>query len=103
MMRPALLGLVILAGCSQTARDDVTRSAARSVVTRVVVERFPGVPVQPAIDCIIDNASGPELLGLASDSMLGPTAATTESVIRIASRPDTVRCLSTRGIAPFLG
>ncbi|WOI56913.1 hypothetical protein [Palleronia sp. LCG004] len=104
MKWPALfLVAITVSACTPASRDDVTRSAARSVVSRVVLDWFPGVPLQPAIDCVIDNASTPELRGLASDAVLGPTAATTESVIRIASRPQTVDCLARDGVAPFLG
>ncbi|MBJ3763935.1 hypothetical protein ILP92_14375 [Maribius pontilimi] len=93
-----LLGTLAIVACTPAARDDVTRSAARSVVSRVVIDRFPSVPVQPAIDCIIDNATTNELVGLASDAVLGPTAATTETVSRIAQRPQTLQCLATEGL-----
>ncbi|SHJ24423.1 hypothetical protein SAMN04488012_106101 [Palleronia salina] len=92
----------LLAACTPADRDQVTRSAARSVVSRVVVQQFPGVPVQPAIDCIIDNATTPELVGLASDAVTGPTAATTEVVTRIASRPPTIQCLVGQGLPALL-
>lgn len=99
----AALALGGAAACTPADRDQVTRSAARSVVSRVVVERFPNVPVQPAIDCIIDNATTPEILGLASDAVTGPTAATTEQVLRIAQRPPTLQCLATQGLPSLLG
>ena len=105
-MRGLLIAMMIMAGltaCTPADRDQVTRSAASSVVSRVVIERFPGAPVQPVIDCIIDNATTPELLGLASDTVTGPTAATTESVLRIAQRPQTLQCLATRGLPSLIG
>lgn len=90
----ALCGIAALAACTPTARDDATRRAARAAVTPVIVNEYPGVPVQPAVDCLLDNATGPELRGLASDAITGPTAATRETVVRIGGRPETVRCFA---------
>ncbi|WP_052026097.1 hypothetical protein [Oceaniovalibus guishaninsula] len=89
----ALAALSTLAACSVDQRDTLTRDAARSVITPVILRQFPGLPVQPALDCIIDNATTNELVGLASDSLTGPTASTIQTVISIASRPETGRCL----------
>lgn len=101
-MRLALAALLALAACSPQARDQVTRDAARAAIHPVVAERFPGVPLEQAIDCVIDNATSGELLGLAADSVTGPTAATTQTVATIATRPGTVRCLAADGVSAFL-
>ena len=61
-------------------------------------ERFPGVPVEAASDCIIDNANAQEILALAADAVTGPTTSTAEIVIRIASRPETIECIATDGL-----
>ncbi|KKM03648.1 hypothetical protein LCGC14_1772270, partial [marine sediment metagenome] len=98
-----LSALVLLAAaCTPTARDDLTRAAARNAIRPVVQRQFPGVPLEPALDCLIDNASSTELLALGADSLTGPTASTTEIVLTIAARPETLSCLATDGLSPFL-
>lgn len=98
MIRVLAAAALLLGACTSMQRDQVTREAARSVVTRVVVERFPGLPVQPSIDCVIDNATTDELLSLASEAITGPTAASTQTVTAIATRPRTVQCLASEGL-----
>ncbi len=95
----AVFLLPALAACDPAAGDRLARDAARSVIGRTVATRFPGVPVQPAIDCLIDNASPNEILGLASDTVTGPTAATTETILAIARRPEAIRCFAASGAA----
>lgn len=98
-----ILGAALaLSNCSPQVQDAFAREAARSVVTRVVVERFPGLPVEPAIDCVIDNASAAQILALASDAALGPTPATVEVVGQIITKPETINCLGTRGLPVLL-
>ena len=94
--------LLFLAGCATTA-DDLTRDAAKSVVRPVLQEQFPGIPVEPATDCIIDNASAEELLALAADAVTGPTASTVQVIGNIASRPETITCLASDGLPAILG
>jgi hypothetical protein len=96
------VGLVAVMGCTPEARDDVTRDAAKRAVRPVIADKFPGVPVEPAVDCIIDNAQSRELLALAADAITGPTASTAENVGIIASRPETLTCLATKGLPAFL-
>ena len=100
---PAILtGVVALSACTQATRDQVTRDAAKTAIRPVVAQQFPGVPLDPAIDCIIDNANARELLSLAADSVTGATASTAQIVGNIASRPETITCLATDGLAAFL-
>ena len=101
MIRLLIVG-ALLAACTPMQRDQVTREAARSVVNRVVVERFPGLPVQPSIDCVIDNATTEELLSLASETVTGPTAASAQTVIAIATRPRTIQCLASEGLPALM-
>ena len=101
MTRLLIVGL-LLAACTPMQRDQVAREAARSVVTRVVVERFPGVPVQPSINCLVDNATTDELLSLASEAVTGPTAASAQTVTAIATRPLTVQCLAREGLPALM-
>ena len=56
-----------------------------------------------SIDCIIDNASATQIYALAADSVTGPTASTVEVVRDIVQRPETIRCLSTQGLAALMG
>ena len=63
----------------------------------MLAERFPGVPVEGATDCVIDNANAQEILSLAADSVTGPTASTVEIVARIVTRPGTIECLIEEG------
>lgn len=102
----ALVILALLVGglsaCTQAQQDELTRDAAKRAVRPVMEERLPGVPVEPATDCIIDNASSGELLSLAADAVTGPTANTVEIVSDIATRPETIRCLATEGLPALL-
>ncbi len=100
-MRTAMVATLFasLAACTSTGADRLTRDAAKSVIGRTVATRYPGVPVQPAVDCLIDNATADEVRGLASDTLTGPTAATTETMLGIARRPATLRCLAAQGAA----
>ena len=101
-MKRILPLVILLAACTPTQQDELTRDAAKSVVRPVLRDKLPGVPVEPATDCIIDNATSRELLALAADAVTGPTASTVEIVTNIASRPDTVRCLLAEGLPALL-
>ncbi len=92
----------LLLACTPAQQDELTRDAAKRAVRPVLEERLPGVPIEPATDCIIDNASAGELLSLAADAVTGPTANTVEIVSDIATRPETVRCLATEGLPVLL-
>lgn len=95
------LGILLIA-CTPSQQDELTRDAAKQAVRPVLKQRLPGVPVEPATDCIIDNASSRELLSLAADAVTGPTANTVEIVSDIATRPETIRCLATEGVPALL-
>jgi len=104
MIRVLALSLVVplLVACTPAQQDELTRDAAKRVVRPILQERLPGVPVEPATDCIIDNATSGELLSLAADAVTGPTANTVEIVSDIATRPETIRCLATEGLPALL-
>ena len=101
-MRLVLLSGIVLAACSPQQQDQIARDAARSAITPVVTDRFPGVPVEPAIDCIIDNASAAQIRALAADAVLGATQSTVEIVTDIVSRPETLTCLAAEGLPALL-
>ncbi|MEM9785974.1 MAG: succinate dehydrogenase [Pseudomonadota bacterium] len=90
-----VIAATALAGCMQDlgpAGDTLARDAAKGVVNGVVQARFPGVNAAPYTDCIIDNATGPEILQIAEAAIVGTTQATTDLVAQIAARPETVEC-----------
>lgn len=92
----------LLLACSPQAQDEIAREAARSAITPVVTERFPGVPLEPALDCLIDNASAQQIRALAADAVLGPTESTVQIVSDIAAKPETLNCLATDGLSALL-
>ena len=91
-----------LSACSPQAQDQIAREAARSAITPIVVDRFPGVPVEPTLDCIIDNASAAQIRALALDSVAGPSQSTVEIVTNIVSQPETLTCLAAEGLPALL-
>ncbi|WP_323770496.1 hypothetical protein [Antarctobacter sp.] len=94
--------LAALAACSPQAQDQIARNAARSALTPVVSEQFPGVPLQPTLDCLIDNANAQQIRALAADAVLGPTESTLQIAKDIASKPETLRCLAVNGLPALL-
>lgn len=89
------LATCTLSGCMQdlgSQGDVLARSAAKGVVNNVVASKFPGVDATPVTDCIIDNASGSEILTIAEAAVVGTSQATTDLVVDIAQRPETTRC-----------
>lgn len=90
----SLLILSLVAGCVPMSGEELTRSAASSVITRSLATRYPDLPIEPVLNCVINNASQSELVGLASDSVTGPTAATAATIATISSRPETLACLT---------
>lgn len=88
-----------LAACTSATQDQLAQDAAKQAIRPVLAERFPGVPLEGATDCIIDNASAGELVSLGADAAAGPTASTVELVATIATRPDALDCLVREGAA----
>lgn len=97
-----IAALLLVTACSPQAQDQIARNAARSAITPVVQERFPGVPVQPALDCIINNASAAQINAMAADAVLGAAASTTQIVADIVSKPETLTCLAAEGLPALL-
>ncbi len=95
----ALGALVVLPACeaaNETA-DTVARDTAKSVVNGVVEDKFPGVNAAPVTDCVIDNASRGQILSIAKASVTGVDQETVETVVGIAKKPDTVKCITNAG------
>ncbi|WP_146587212.1 hypothetical protein [Puniceibacterium confluentis] len=93
---------VTLAGCNAQAQDEIARAAARSTTSKVLAQRLPGVPLQPAVNCVIDNASSQQILALAADSVTGPTESTFQIVSGIIQKPETLTCLAAEGLPALL-
>lgn len=99
----ALGAMLLLIACTPAQQDELTRDAARRAIRPVLAQNFPGIPLEPATDCIINNATSRELLSLAADAVTGPTANTVEIVSRVVSRPKTLTCFAETGIPSLLG
>ncbi|TDT76799.1 hypothetical protein BDE40_0071 [Litoreibacter halocynthiae] len=100
---PALTALFTLSACGDDGMaDQLARKEAKDTVRPVLAKRFPGVPLEPATDCVIDNASAGEILKLARAGVTGLGPEETQLVIEIATRPDTIECLLKDGLSPFL-
>ncbi|MEL6520240.1 MAG: hypothetical protein AAFQ66_04710 [Pseudomonadota bacterium] len=100
-----LAGLVAftLAGCGPGGlADQVARQQAKQAVYPVLATRFPGLPVEPAADCIIDNASSGEILQLARAGVAGPEAEDIDLIVEVATREVTINCLLTKGLTPLV-
>ena len=93
---------LLLAACSQQSQDTIAREAARRAITPVVQDKLPGVPVEPAVNCVIDNANSNQIGALAVDAVTGPTQSTIEIVTQIISKPETLRCLAAEGLPALL-
>lgn len=75
--------------------DAAVRSAARTVVNREMARRLPGANVAPYTDCVIQNASAAELIGIAGSGATGSGSA----VAAIVSRPATTQCIASAAAA----
>ena len=102
-MRFAIIGLIslLLAACDTQVGTDIARDQAKGVVDGVIDERFPGVDATPITDCVIDNASGSEIVKIASAAVTGVTENTVSLVFEIAGRSDTIQCMS-KSLGPLL-
>ena len=91
-----VMGLFALTACADGGgdADRLAREAAKGVVNNVLAARFPGADLSNVTDCVIDNATGAEVLQIAQAAVVGTTAQTTELVLGIAQRPQTVQCIA---------
>ncbi len=99
----AICALVLLASCGEDGlADQLARDQARKAVNPVLAERFPGVPLEPATNCVIDSASASEIIQLAKAGATTVSQTDVELVVQIATRPETIECLLKDGLTPFL-
>lgn len=96
-----VMGLALLPACTELGAegDRLARQAAKGVVNNVIASRFPGMNAAPLTDCIIDNADITEVYQIAEAAVIGPSPATTNLIVDIASRPETVRCAADNALA----
>jgi hypothetical protein len=103
LLIPALAALFTLSACGEDGlADQLARKEAKDTIRPVLSERFPGVPLEPATDCVIDNASAGEILTLAKAGVTGLGPEETQLVVEIATRPDTIECLLKSGLPALL-
>ncbi|MEL6587325.1 MAG: hypothetical protein AAFY65_13760 [Pseudomonadota bacterium] len=105
-MRPSpllLLAVLALASCNTALGTEVSRATAKSVVNPIVADRFPGVPLEPTTNCIIDNATGDEIVTLATTAATRNDQVAADLVVDIAKRPETIRCIAKDGLPAILG
>ncbi len=88
----------LLAACTPEGQDMVARETAKSVINPILAQRFPGVPLAPISNCVIDNATGPEIVTIASAAVTGVTPTTTQTTVRILQRPATIDCIARQGL-----
>jgi len=84
--------LLALSACDTPFGTQLARAQAKSVVNEVIHQRVPGIDPTPVTDCIIDNATGSEIVDIAGAAVTGITDQTVVKVFEIAGRPDTVDC-----------
>ena len=100
-----LLAATALSACAvgNSILEDTTRSTAKTVINSVVESRLPGVNAAPYTDCIIDNATGEEVIDLAQTALTQNTNAAADQVFKIAKRPDTSNCIAQSALGSLLG
>ncbi len=96
MLRAIVIGLtaVSLSGCvTDGIVQDTSREAAKRVVTPIVVDKFPGRNTEAYSNCIIDNATTDEIFSLAKAAVTGVDQDTVNTVYKIGTRPETLKCV----------
>jgi len=102
-MKRLLLTLpFLLAACDTPIADEIARDQAKKAVNPILAERFPGVPLEPATNCVIDNASASEIFQLAKAGATTVSQTDVELVVQIATRPETIQCLIEDGLPAVL-
>jgi len=87
----SLIAAASLSACAvvETVAVDTGREAAKAVVGPIVADTVPGPAGVILTNCIIDNASGEELVRLAAT---GVTPENITLVSGILQRPSTITC-----------
>ncbi|MEM8870474.1 MAG: hypothetical protein AAGB10_15355 [Pseudomonadota bacterium] len=93
---------LLLAACTPEDQDAAAREAAKRTVTPILAARFPGLPVTPVANCVIDNATAAEIITLATASVTGVTPAAQQTTTQILARPGTIDCIARQGLSGAL-
>jgi len=106
----SLMAALALAGCSvgenlvgENLVQESSRNAAKRVVTPIVEEKFPARNATLYTDCIIENATTKEIVTLARATLLGVGNRTLDTVVTIATRPNTLTCILKAELVSGLG
>lgn len=103
-MRVSFFPLVfasVLAACDPAAmRTDMAGRAAQSVILNVLVNQYPRPAAEVATACILTHATPAETEALARDVGTRAGTSTVANIRAVADRPETVQCLTARGLAP---
>lgn len=78
----------------QQSAEEVARAQAKSVINTVVAQKMPGVNAAPVTDCIIDNATLPEIFTIAKGAVTGVSNETIATVLSVSKRPETASCIA---------
>ena len=92
---------LLLCACDTPVSNALARDSAKRVVNPVIAERFPGLPLAPATNCIIDNATASEIMTFATSARSSPEDVT-PIILDVAQRPATIQCLATDGLPVLL-
>ena len=98
----ALCGLLVLAACGTPIMEQASRDVAKNAVNDVVAQQFPGVNAAPYTDCIIDAATGEELVTLAQYALTQNSSGATSAVLQIAQRPQARNCIAQNALTSLL-
>ncbi len=83
--------------------QDTSRQAAKSVVTPIIVDKFPGRNTEAYSNCVIDNATTNEIFSLAKAAVTGVDQDTISTVVGISTRGDTLKCFVKAELGSSLG
>ncbi|HBQ36404.1 MAG TPA: hypothetical protein DD729_06145 [Rhodobacteraceae bacterium] len=97
MVRLILIAVISVFGLSACVTDnivqDTSRKAAKSVITPIIEEKFPGRNAAVYSECVIDNATTNEIFSLAKAAVTGPDADAVTTVVGIVARRGTIECI----------
>ena len=79
--------------------QEITLEPFEQVINTVVERNFPGVNAAPVSNCVVDNATGDEIVTVAEAAVTGIDDETVATVLDVVKRRDTIDCIASNGIA----
>lgn len=76
-----------------TVLDAVSREVARNAINAEISKRYPGINVAPYTNCVVNNASSDELIGIAQAAR-GNSVDLSQRITTIVTRPTTTQCIA---------